>query len=265
MMKNLNRRHFYSSLALLTCMMLLSSCEEVIDIDLDDVPSQLVIEANLTDEGTPCTVKISKTMDFQDATQFLGVSGAIVILTDNAGNTDTLAMTTDGIYQSQNIMGVSGTTYSLSVSVEGNTYTASSTMPQEVPMDTLETYYGFGTNLVVPVYEDPADVSNFYHFNLFVNGEKDATIFVQDDELSDGNQISTPLFGGEDELETGDTITVEMQSIDAAVYLFYYSLSQNQGGPNGAAAPANPVSNFTGGCLGYFSAYTTNQDTIVIP
>jgi hypothetical protein len=37
------------------------------------------------------------------------------------------------------------------------------------------------------------------------------------------------------------------------------------GGGRQAAAPANPVSNFTHGALGYFNAYAVKSKVIVIP
>jgi hypothetical protein len=51
---------------------------------------------------------------------------------------------------------------------------------------------------------------------------------------------------------------------DAAVYTFWYSLSSGATGANESASPANPVSNISGGAVGYFSAQTIQRKTILV-
>jgi hypothetical protein len=68
-----------------------------------------------------------------------------------------------------------------------------------------------------------------------------------------------PLFAGE--IGPGDTIDVVMFGIEETVYDYFYTLQQNEQG----ATPANPTSNFSGGCLGYFSVRTKDVGQIVIP
>jgi hypothetical protein len=61
----------------------------------------------------------------------------------------------------------------------------------------------------------------------------------------------------DDGLKDGDKIHVEIRSIDRRTYDFFYSMQvmQNSG--------TNPVQNYTGGCLGYFSACNIfNYDTV---
>ena len=71
--------------------------------------------------------------------------------------------------------------------------------------------------------------------------------------------MTEPIFAGE--LLTGDTVIVEMFGIDKTIFTYFYTLQQNQQG----ATPANPTSNFSGGCLGYFSVRTKGVKQIVIP
>lgn len=61
-----------------------------------------------------------------------------------------------------------------------------------------------------------------------------------------------------------DTVNVMMMCIDKSVDLYFYSLSQNGGGPNASATPANPVTNIEGAVLGYFSAHTLQIKKVVI-
>jgi hypothetical protein len=71
------------------------------------------------------------------------------------------------------------------------------------------------------------------------------------------------VFSRDFEVKKGDVVTVEMQCLDKESYDYFYSLfSIGNNGPG--ATPTNPVSNISGGELGYFSAYTSQKQTIEI-
>jgi len=64
---------------------------------------------------------------------------------------------------------------------------------------------------------------------------------------------------------SGDTVTVEMQCIDLPVYTYWETLMQEQSnGPGGGVTPSNPPTNITPATLGYFSAHTTQSQTIIV-
>ena len=67
-------------------------------------------------------------------------------------------------------------------------------------------------------------------------------------------------FDEKEEFKSGDTITVEMQTIDEPAYLYFNTLrralARSTGGPFGSTSPAIPTTNWTNNALGYFSAYT---------
>jgi hypothetical protein len=56
-----------------------------------------------------------------------------------------------------------------------------------------------------------------------------------------------------------------MLGIDEAVYKYWYSLHFNGGDGGNIATPANPVTNISGGALGYFSAQTVDRKTVIAP
>ncbi len=118
-------------------------------------------------------------------------------------------------------------------------------------------------------YSDPADVANFYRYKLSINNRQVQSLYYSDDDLRDGNTVEQRLFffgnddDEDDELEAGDVVEVEMQSIDQGAYNYFFSLDQTL--EQSAAAPANPVSNISGGALGYFSAHTVQIKSIVVP
>jgi hypothetical protein len=86
-----------------------------------------------------------------------------------------------------------------------------------------------------------------------------------DDQLVDGNQINLFLFGSA--YEAGDTAIAELQCIDEQVYRYLLTLSNvSASSPSGSTTtPENPVTNLSGGALGYFSAVSISRDTLVIP
>src|SRR5579872_6522569 len=140
---------------------LLFSCQKVVTLNLDTVPPQLVIQGEVTDQPGPYTVNISRSVDFYADNAFPAVSGAIVHISDGQGVTDSLVETSPGNYVTQALAGRPGNTYTLSVSVDGTSYTAVSVMPFPVPLDsvTLEHTKGrFGRkDQITPQadYQDP--------------------------------------------------------------------------------------------------------------
>src|SRR5690606_10410340 len=128
----------------------------------------------------------------------------------------------------------------------------------------------FGMEGSYAVYLNYMDVpgANYYKFNVTLNDTLLNTandIIVVDDLLVDGNPIRIPIFTTEFQL--GDSVEVELQSIDKNVFKFYQTMSavasEAAGGPF-SATPANPESNIKGGALGVFGAYTSSRKTIVI-
>ncbi|HKO82838.1 MAG TPA: hypothetical protein VJU78_20670, partial [Chitinophagaceae bacterium] len=69
----------------------------------------------------------------------------------------------------------------------------------------------------------------------------------------------------EEEIESRDTVMLDMLCIDNVVYKYWYSVYQSATGNSQSASPANPVTNIVGGALGYFSAHTKQTKSVVVP
>lgn len=238
----------------------LISCEKVIDLDLNKSNSKYIIEGTVNKDSLIQTVRITRTLDFDETGAYPTVDNAVVTLSDNLGNSEVLLLKKPGIYQTTNFIGVEGRTYTITVVIGNETFTSSSKMPTQVIVDSLTVQeFSFGPT---PVYSlvanriDQAGIKNYYSFNLFKNDTIIKGIFLQDDQYSDGVEILQPIFGGDYSL--GDSATLEMMCIDADVYKYFNTLSINAGGTSGAV-PANPDSNFGKDCLGYFSAQTKQR------
>lgn len=251
----------------------ITSCTKEVNMKLKTTEPQLVIEGNITNEAGPYTVRIRKTVDFTQTNTFPAVSGAVVILSDNTGVTDTLKETAPGIYQTARIAGVPGRTYNLKVSVEGKNFTAQSTMPQPVKLDTLafDLFTTKGNSggpeySILPIFNDPPNAVNNYRFIQTVNGKLDKTYFVLNDNTFNGLKNEQQLFNPDTEIKIGDTVVLEFRCTDKSAYDYFYTLSQfSSDGPYNTA-PTNPPNNLKGDfAYGIFSAHTVQRMTAVVP
>src|ERR1700744_1940310 len=86
----------------------LSSCTKVINVDLNSANPNMVVDAEIADQPGPYKVSLTKTVNFRDDNIFPAVSGAVIVLSDNAGNSETLAETSPGNYTSAHLQGVVG-------------------------------------------------------------------------------------------------------------------------------------------------------------
>jgi hypothetical protein len=272
-MKNIiSIKYFHLNIfAILFVLLVLSSCQKVINIDLNSASPQIVIEGNVTDQAGPYTVKMTKTVNFSETNVFPPVTGALVKISDNAGNSESLAETSPGIYTTSTLQGTPGREYSLSVTANGKNYTATSTMPYPVNIDTIEFQQGGGfggrNKRWVVKFLDPAGIANYYALFIKVNNVIQSNFSTADDNLRDGDTITMRLpFPDNFDVQPGDSITVILESIDKNVREYFRLLNQlsNQNGIE-SAPPANPVSNISGGALGYFSAHADRKKLLIVP
>lgn len=268
-------RYLFLIVSALFSVLFLASCEKVIELDLKDAEKKYVIEGILTDQPDMTKVLISQSKKFDEGNDFPGVSDASVSITDNAtGESTELVETSPGVYEAASMKGIPGQAYTLRVSIGETSFTATSTMPLFVNMDTIyvteENMFGEIWKLANIELQDPEGIENRYRYVQYINGVKSKGVFIRDDGLSDGLPFSTKLYmtpdtEEEDRLKSGDEVKIEMQCIDPKVYKYWYSLDQSATGSSQSATPANPVSNIEGGALGYFSAHTTQTKTMIVP
>lgn len=252
------------------CMILFTSCEQIIELDLNENTSQIVIEGNITDQSGPYFVKITKSTPISEQNNPPTIDNAEVTISDDQGYSEMLEFIGNGVYQTKKLQGVSGRTYSLTVKAESKIYTAQSKMPVLVVLDSLKIVTSsFGGEIdydFIPVYTDLASIGDHYRFILSINGKQMKSHFVLNDNIENGSVNSQHLQNiMELALIPGDEVTVQMQKIDTNVGLYYATLVQNTDtGPGGGATPSNPPNNISNGALGIFSAHTVQQRSAVI-
>jgi hypothetical protein len=258
------RKSIQVLLLFLTCFNF--SCKKIIDLNLNDAKPQLIIEGNITNQRGAQVVRISRSLPVSEPNNFPAVSGALVKVTDNIGNVFDFSETSPGTYTVFNANGRPGRTYTLNVTVDGQAYTASSTMPEPVKLDSLTaTQESFGKEnrtIVAVNYRDPEKVLNYYLFRMEVNGVKAERIFSDSDFFTDGRTVKRDLFLTDEDnvkIKEGDSVSIEMQCIDLPIFTYWRSLERqySSGNPNDVTTPSNPPNNLSNKALGYFSAHTS--------
>jgi hypothetical protein len=255
------------SIVLTLCMVLaIAACKKVINVDLNNVAPQIVIEGEITNEQPPYQVKISKTVNFSADNTYPPVSGAIVKVTDSTtGRSFQFNETAPGLYTTAQLTGIPKHTYVLTVTAEGKQYTASSTMPGTVGLDSVTFAENTDFNNkkeinAVVNFQDPTAAGNNYQFTETLNGKAVPNIFVFEDRLSNGRYIVQPLYNDSAYLQKGDTLQLSMFCVDRNIYNYFFTLMNVTGNNNfQSATPANPNTNISNGSLGYFSAHTVNK------
>lgn len=241
-----------------------TSCEKVINVDLTNAESRIVIEGMINDSGDPATVIISKSIPFSHLNNYPPVTGAVVKITDNAGNNFTLTEGAAGVYSNATLIGVPDRTYTLHVVASGQTYSSVCKMPQPVNLDSLfqdTIIFNKSITFVSALFVDPVGFGNYYQVIETINGKRVNTIYVLDDSFQDGGKINNQFIDEEAEIKKNDTVQIEMRCIDKNVYRYIKGLQDLQ---FGGTVPANPESNISNNALGYFSAHNSVQKTIVI-
>ncbi|HUI28619.1 MAG TPA: DUF4249 domain-containing protein [Candidatus Acidoferrales bacterium] len=281
----MTRRHD-RILFLLLLLFSLSSCQKVISIDLNQTSPQIVIEGLVNDQGGMDSVVINMTGDyFTPSLYFQPITNATVVISDNAGDVDTLRQdSANGVYYSLRPDGAPGITYSLKVIANGKEYDAVSTMPRKVDIDSFyaqpsASLFGESGYDFYVVFKDPPQSGNYYRIIPHVNSIPPDSIrggrggiFIADDEFTNGNEITfrfgirTDRNDNSAKIGPGDTVKVDLLSIDKATYDYLYTLRNVIAADQSptSLSPANPNTNLTNGSVGYFSAYAMDSRTIIL-
>jgi len=205
---------------------ILTGChEDVIHVDLDTAEPRLVIDASIDwvkgTAGNEQKIKLSTTTGYYDE-KFPLVSGAI-ILVSNAANTvfDFIETPGTGEYICTNFEPVIGETYTLTVNLDGETYTATeilvgtpkieNTIEQNdkggMAGDEIEiTYY----------YQDNGAEYNYYLYSVIMRHVIFPQYSVENNEKNQGSL--TPVFYSHEDLESGDIINLKLYGISKRYY-----------------------------------------------
>ena len=255
---------------LLVFSLLLSSCEDVVDVDLEEGETQLVVDAMLTTDSGTQTIYLRKSAAYLNNSIPAGATGAIVKVTDLA-NREFEFKDVDGTGKYQWIptgtepfpFGVPGNVYTLDIKYQGEEYSAVAFMDSVLTIDSLWTEFReqaiqgpdtikAGYVLNMKAFDIPGE-GNCYWFRTYKNGVR----YIKPEEInlaydaafgpgSDGVEVIPPIVGAlsPERFQPGDSLVVECLSIGIPAF-YFLNLAQRQMTNSGlfAEPPANVQSN----------------------
>lgn len=221
---------------ILLLLMLLSivSCEEVVDIELEESAPRLVVEASLLwnqdlQENVQLVRLTTTAPYFQE--NIPAAKGATVTIFTETGEEYIFTEVADGIFTNDNIPPVRNVEYRLVITYQDEVYVATEEFIPVPELDFVEQSLGgfSGDEPEFKVfYRDPAETENFYLFKYL--NEK-VSLQIYDDEFINGNQ--TFAFFSDEDAEAGDVVRFEIQGISKGFYEFMYILRSQSGTAGG--------------------------------
>jgi hypothetical protein len=258
---------------------MLTACEETIELDSRQAPPQLVVQSTITNQLKAHPVTLSKTAGFYSSGQTPRVTDAVVSISDNENNVfDYFYNSEAGKYfPNQPFEGIPGRTYTLNIQADGKTITAMETMPTAPVIDKIQQQIdeeeqedpedeGYFYEITINATE-PQDTRDYYLFKFYRNDSiQDAdgrAIYFADDNLigEQINGIEAPVY-----YKVGDEAKFEIYSITRQAFVFYNDLNNilNSDGGMFSPQPANPRTNLQGGAIGFFQVSPLAADSLVI-
>ena len=245
----------------------ISSCEDVIDVKLDTAAPRLVIEASIdwfkNTSGNVQTIKLSTTTGYY-STEFPTVSNAIITVVDELGNQfEFLEVENSGNYMCTNFLPVIGGSYTLTVVLNGETYTATeSLVAAPLIQETIaqDNSGGFaGDQIEVRFFfQDNGNQENYYMSSVNADYLAFPNYSVSTDQLFQGN-VMFDIYSSED-LKSGDVLDLRLFGVSRRYYNYFNKLLGIAGGNGGpfATAPVTVrgnivnLTNVNNYALGYF-------------
>lgn len=245
-----------------------TSCEDVIDLNLDTAAPKLVITASINwkkgSTGNQQKIILSTTTSFYSK-DIPKVSGAIITVKNSENLTfKFVESTTKGEYICSNFLPVLNETYRLTVISNGETYTANEILQAVAPITNIEQNDegGFtGDQIEIKTfYSDPTNQANYYLYKYSYSNQVKSNYYVDQDEFFNGNKFFS--VSQNDDLKNGDKVDVTHFGISKQYYNYMsvlVSISNNAGGGPFQSPPATVRGNiinttkFDNYPLGYFS------------
>lgn len=285
-------------------LLLLTSCEKEVKINLGSTPPKLVVEGFI-EKDYPPVVLLTRSMGYFASVDLSTLANNFVhdakVTVSNGAQTvrlkeysiDTLGnnkfyfytLDTAGLGPDY-FRGETGKGYKLTIETEGQTYEA---MTWVLPCKAVDSLVAeapamppdkLTTAMILAVYySDPDTPGNCIRYFTKRNSEPFYPGFnsVYDDQIVNGvKNARLPIAAGFRKTGTltdssgyvfrGDTITLKWAAIDRQVFNFYTTYEYSLGTVgNPFSTPINVKSNISNGALGVWAGYGTTTATLIIP
>jgi len=257
------------------------ACEEVIDLDINQAPPQLVIDGLVSNDDTTHYVRVTRTADFY-GNGGEDVTDAIVQVSDEIGNLYNYTHNPEGYdslngyyFSDQKFAGRTSGVYELNVDVDNQIFFAIDTLRPITPIDSLLIQVdpkaeadpeSEGEIYQVLLYaQEPQETVDFYYFKFYRDSLLDGrdNIYVFDDKIlgSTLNGLPSPIL-----FKEGELASVEIYSLTRVQFVYLTDLGALMNGDGGmfSPPPANPRTNISGGALGLFQVSGISRGAILI-
>lgn len=262
---------------LFVSLLILSSCTERIDIELDSTYERLVVEGHITSDTTTHWVRLTHSTDYfngqaatviNDAEVFLGNGSQEIQLTQNPEK--------PGYYETpEDFFGMPETNYTVDIKLaekvgEFENYSATSELRPVGSIDSIQLVYNEdweGYEVRIFAWEPPT--TDWYMFQVLKNGvmitDTIDEFWTSDDRFFNGNYTHGIMVGflsaddPTEKPEPGDVITLKMSGITQDYYNFIIQLQDQTfeyRNPLFSGPPANVITNIEH-ATGFFAAYSS--------
>lgn len=228
---------------LLLLIVLLVSCEDVVEVELEQSSPRLVVEASFLwsqeRENFAQYVQLTTTAPFFDETTPPARGGKVSIFTED-GLEYVFEEVEPGLFRNLQLQLQKGRSYELWIEYENEVYTATEQLVSTPPLETVTQkdnagFSGDETEFKI-FYTDPADEENFYFFRFF---HEEIALQIYDDEFTDGSR--TFAFFSEENVSSGEMVAFEIQGISEDFYRYLFLLRSQAGSSNGGPFQTQPT------------------------
>lgn len=278
-MKNINAYHYLSALLIITGF--LSSCTDVINVNVPNGGPRLVVDASINwqkgTSGETQTIKLSESTAFFDDDRDVPVTGASVTVTkENDGSKFVFVDQNNGSYTATDFAPELNASYTLEILYKGNLYKASETLIAAPDISRIvQSIEGSDGDTEIQLqvfFDDLKDVENYYLGEFTPSNLPLPSLAVISDEFTDGNE--NYIENDNEEYISGVTVAINVHGISQRYHDYLNILIQQSGSDEAGPFPTPPVQ-LKGNCtnvdnpteevLGYFrlgefdaTSYTIN-------
>ncbi len=281
----------------------LMACEKNITITPPDLPAKLVVDAQI-ESGSPPFVVLSTSLNYFETIDTAELNKSFVrnakVTLSDGSKTSTLKQFEQPllggfkyVYYSNDpanpmgaIIGTFGKSYTLTIELNGQTYTSKTTIPlltkkidsifsKIVPNRPATDSF----RIISAKITDPPGLGNYIRYFTKVNSQQflPGNTSVFDDNVIDGKTYTVDIPRGVDKnfplerqnygfYKKGDTVLIKYSNIDKATYDFWRTWEytyQSVGNP--FSSPGVVIGNVNNGALGAFCGYANSFNQIIIP
>ncbi len=248
--------------------LIFTGCEKIIEIDYRSMEQMYVIEGYTTGAGS--SVRITRTSDMDSPLDTTAITTANVLITDADGVIHTLTPNEFGFYESSSASAKDNLgRFSISVEIEDKLFTSyADLMPtsEALPIKMeLMSVPGPAQPIFMQVeIKEDTTADRYFFYTIFhnQNSYKSGIAYkLKEDSLPllfstavAGYIDGKPQLFDDDEtpLVDQDQFMVSLNAIDKRTFDYIESLYLIDN------TNSNPLENFTGGCLGYYTVFKSN-------